>query len=190
MTKVDRPVSPIEGVLWAGIWLSFLAFAAIVLLLGLCRVASAQTEPDHTKTPGVATELTARQICSTKWLLRSKGVDDAVVTVHSKRGVSKSMKARVFALYGISCKTGKASETVPSCRSWEIDHLIPRSIGGADNERNLWPQVMDGPMGARIKDVLEHKIKRDVCAGRLDLKQAQQDIAADWQAMYRKMYSK
>jgi hypothetical protein len=43
-----------------------------------------------------------------------------------------------------------------------------------------------GPWNTHIKDKLRNKLYDDVCAGQLDLKTAQHDIATDWIAAYRK----
>jgi hypothetical protein len=43
-----------------------------------------------------------------------------------------------------------------------------------------------GPWNAHIKDKLGNKLYDDVCAGQLDLKTAQHDIATDWIAVYKK----
>jgi len=41
-------------------------------------------------------------------------------------------------------------------------------------------------LGAVTKDALEDRLHRLVISGRLDLKQAQKEISADWTATYRK----
>lgn len=62
-------------------------------------------------------------------------------------------------------------------RHFEIDHLIPVEIGGSNRPDNLWAQPI---AQARIKDQLENRLHRAVCAGRLSLPAAQQCIAKDW----------
>lgn len=56
--------------------------------------------------------------------------------------------------------------------------------------RNLWPQPYRIKYGARIKDVLETKLKRMVCEGKLTLAQAQKEIATNWIAAYKKYIDK
>ena len=56
---------------------------------------------------------------------------------------------------------------------------------------DLWPEPLrlnvDGKdLGAVTKDALEDRLHRLVISGRLDLKQAQKEISADWTATYRK----
>jgi hypothetical protein len=66
---------------------------------------------------------------------------------------------------------------------FEIDHLIPLGIGGADDDRNLWPEprvTLDSEWSAERKDQVEAKLRALVCAGRLDITVAQQAIVDDW----------
>lgn len=80
--------------------------------------------PNHQLTPGVArADLTLRKIC-TKW-----GKD--------ARHVSKAMKQQVFAAYGLTGNNDPACIRDASGRRCEIDHLVSRELGGADNVRNL-----------------------------------------------------
>lgn len=75
--------------------------------------------------------------------------------------------------------------------NYEIDHLIPLCLGGADDFDNLWPQPrrsIEPIWNAEAKDRLEHKLCQMVCAGKIDLGTAQQDIATDWIAAYLKYY--
>lgn len=74
-------------------------------------------------------------------------------------------------------------------KAYEEDHLIPLSLGGHPTDpRNLWPQHWSHPFGAHEKDRLEVRLKRDVCAGRLGLVEAQRMIATDWITAYEKYY--
>jgi hypothetical protein len=87
----------------------------------------------------------------------------------ARRSLSASAKIRVKAEYGIPA----------SKRVAEWDHLIARELGGADTEANLWPQV--NPTDDHRKDLLENQLHRDVCAGRLDLAEAQDRIVTYWE---------
>jgi hypothetical protein len=70
---------------------------------------------------------------------------------------------------------------------FEEDHLLPLSLGGAPrDERNLWPQHWAEPWGAKTKDRLELKLHKLVCAEKVPLLLAQQEIAANWIAAYQK----
>lgn len=70
---------------------------------------------------------------------------------------------------------------------YELDHLIPLSIGGAPaSADNLWPQLWAGPRGAKVKDRLEVKLHTLVCSHKVTLAAAQKAIRTDWTAAYRK----
>ena len=72
-------------------------------------------------------------------------------------------------------------------KNYEEDHLIPLNIGGAANDpKNLWPQPRNSQWNASKKDVLEYKLYRLVCDGKVTLRDAQQAYANDWIAAYRK----
>lgn len=138
--------------------------------------------PNAAVTPGATRPLTKAETCSTAW-----GRD--------RRHVTVAMKRTVCRFYGLACPvtggrsahagatrcTGKAS----ICHGGvEIDHLIPRELGGADDVRNLWPQPWTQ---ARKKDTLENFLHRSVCAGHLSLPDAQEAIRSDWARAYRAM---
>ena len=107
---------------------------------------------------------------------------DAAVICHpgyskSVRHTSGQLKHQVYVEYGISRDNG----------DYEIDHLIPLGIGGADTRENLWPQSHDTkPWNADMKDKLENYLHVEVCAGHIAIADAQKAIAADWVAAYRK----
>ena len=104
---------------------------------------------------------------------------DLQVRGYSKtvRNVPIAVKRQVYASYGIThWVTGE----------YEVDHLIPLSIGGSNSTRNLWPEsYLTEPWNARTKDRLEYRLLVLVRAGKLDLHTAQQAIATDWIAAYK-----
>jgi hypothetical protein len=93
------------------------------------------------------------------------------------RRSSGALKHKVYAEYGIK----------PDSGHYEIDHLIPLELGGADVRGNLWPESYDTePGNAHIKDHLENYLHEEVCAGRIPIEEAQREIAEDWIAAYLK----
>lgn len=54
----------------------------------------------------------------------------------------------------------------------------------------MWPQPYRIKCGARVKDVLETKLKRLVCDGTLTLAEAQKEIATNWIPAYAKYVDK
>jgi hypothetical protein len=72
-----------------------------------------------------------------------------------------------------------------SPRRYEYDHLVPLELGGAGNDpRNLWPEPGASP---NPKDTVERVLRSMVCERRLSLRAAQEEIAGDWAATYRRL---
>jgi hypothetical protein len=73
---------------------------------------------------------------------------------------------------------------------YEEDHFIPLEIGGNPKDpNNLWPEpyntTIDGKtIGAHQKDKVEDLLKKQVCAGTITLKEAQDQITSDWYKIY------
>lgn len=151
---------------------TFAVLAVSLVVQSWTALAADLPNPDLT--PGVVREgMTTEQVCATKW-----GQDARAVTL--------TMKRHVAAAYGFApdqCPSGKV----------EYDHLISRELAGADDERNLWPQCYEvdahnAEWGAHKKDRLENRLHREVCAGRLDLGEAQRAISTDWIGTYRQYF--
>lgn len=155
-------------------------YLAIVLVLLAVVPARAQEEeaapPDLTlqdpaKTPGKTRPLSKKTICSTKW-----GTD--------KRFVTAKMKQSVYEDYGLVGPRDDACVQDKHGRRCEIDHLIPRSLGGADDVKNLWPQPYGtAPWNASRKDRLEVRVSKEYCKGHLSLAKARRMMKD-----YRKAY--
>lgn len=73
-------------------------------------------------------------------------------------------------------------------KHYEEDHLVPLSIGGhPTSTKNLWPQPYTGVnVTAYDKDILERKLHRAVCDGKMSLKDAQSVFMGDWVDYYLK----
>lgn len=135
-------------------------FSIVLLILSSASHANSHVPllPDPNLTPGVTLSVTATQICKIGY-------------TKSVRNVSDSTKEKVFQGYGID----------PNSDKFEVDHLISLELGGSNDERNLWPQSYTTPMlNARSKDVLENKLHKLVCAGKMPLKDAQALISHNW----------
>ena len=144
-------------------------------LLVLLLISSAALAQDPGKTPGVVRhDLSRDEICATKW-----GGD--------VRHVTAAMKRQVFEAYGIRC-VPLTAKSGPACGEWEIDHLVSRELGGADDVANLWPQPYAGPWNAHMKDRLENRMHSEVCAGNLSLRAAQDLIRHDWRQAYKRYF--
>ena len=151
----------------------YLLFVACFLAAG---ASLAGDIPDLNKTPGaIRLGLSKDKICSIKW-----GKD--------ARHVTSAMKQQAFELYGYS------GNDDPKCvpagnRHSEIDHLISRELGGADEVTNLWPQAYGtSPWNAVLKDKLENRLHKEMCAGNISLKAARDMLVHDWRIAYKKYY--
>jgi len=101
-------------------------------------------------------------------------------TVRPPFEYTNAMKHRLMRIYGV---TG-------SIHNYELDHLIPLELGGCPNcEANLWPEPRNVFPSASEKDEVESYLHDQVCSGGMPLAEAQQQIAADWYAVYRRMHS-
>jgi hypothetical protein len=129
--------------------------------------------PDPSCTPGAlnprVTQATiGTTICVSGW----------TGTIRPPTSYTNALKVEQMRAYGL---TG-----VPA--DYEEDHLLPLELGGDPRDpRNLWPQPRVSTDGAAAKDALENKLKRLVCAGALQLVDAQQCVIVDWVECDRRM---
>ena len=124
--------------------------------------------PDPKLTPGDVLDVTLADI-------QEHGYSSKV------RNVPVSVKREVYASYGIE-HWNKGE--------YEVDHLISLSLGGSNSKKNLWPEsYLTEPWNARTKDALEFRLLALVRAGKVDLHTAQQEMAHDWIAAYKKYVS-
>lgn len=92
-----------------------------------------------------------------------------------KRHITEKMKKQVAAAYGVPWATRSR---------YEFDHRVPRALSGDDKFENLWPEPLWE--AKHLKDPLEVKLWRMVCAGEIELKAAQAAFLADWRVSYRR----
>ena len=112
--------------------------------------------PNPELTPGAIQSSDTAAVCTPGW-------------AEAHRDVSDATKDYVAREYGLSSRYG-----------YEIDHLIPLELGGANTVPNLWPEPYDSPYGATQKDGLEDYLHEQVCYHGLPLATAQHEIAANW----------
>jgi hypothetical protein len=148
---------------------------AVVLLLAaaLPALALAGDLPDPRLTPGaINPDVTQENIGATVCV---KGYTK---TIRPPANYTNRLKKEQIRQY-------RYADTNP--KDYEEDHLIALSIGGAPNDpRNLWPQPRNSEWGADKKDELEFVLYKMVCAGKVPLQQAQQAMASDWIAAYKR----
>jgi hypothetical protein len=154
------------------VWAAIAAGALAAALGGIALLQPFTAEPsrfapDASLTPGLTRPVTAAELCAAD-------TDEAAPTV------SRSVALEVFRRHGIAN---------PAAGAYELDYLIPPDLGGARDDRNLWPQpYQEAPWNAYAKDALEDRLRRLVCGGKLDLRVAQEEIANDWTVAYRKYF--
>jgi hypothetical protein len=145
-----------------------LSALALMAALGAPALADSTIVPDPTLTPGAIRTVDSAEICS-----------------HGTRELrhwDRARDDRIMAEYGLP--TGPHPD-------WEIDHLIPLGIGGADDEANLWPEPrrsVEPTWNAERKDRLEWKLRELICDGQLDVHEAQRIMAEDWTEAYAKYF--
>lgn len=119
-------------------------------------------------TPGATLQVTAAEVCADDRRLLPGEVDGGV-------------QRTIFEQYGADF--ARAAE-------YELDHLITPELGGASDERNLWPQPFGGTVwNAYVKDELELHLHELVCEGAIDLATAQREISTDWIAAYKQRFN-
>lgn len=129
--------------------------------------------PDAKTTPGVTNPAVTqanikRTICKAGW----------TKTIRPTVSYTNKLKLSQMAELGLKGKPG----------DYEEDHKISLEVGGNPTDpRNLWPEPWPE---ARLKDVVETALKRQVCSGQIALAEAQKILATDWTAEYRKMKGK
>lgn len=142
------------------------SIAALLFLAGPALGQETIAFPDPTLTPGAIRSTDAQEICS-------RGTSEF-------RHGSRERSDLIFRLYGVI-----RSDRI----NYTLDHLVPLEIGGADVVENLWPEPrrrLAGEWDDTQKDQLEHRLHALVCAGQLDVAEAQRAIADDWTAAYRR----
>ena len=136
---------------------------------GGCKLGA---NPDRRCSPGAYySKLTKAVLCSS--------------TFHTGdvRNVPDSEKHQVEVEYGLAPK--------PYDGTLEIDHIVSLELGGSNDIANLYPEEATLPGGApgyHVKDKLENKIHDMMCAGQITLRQAQRQIAGNWQTLYKKAF--
>ena len=125
--------------------------------------------PDPTITPGAVRTTDVGEICS-------HGTREL-------RSWSRDRDDRIMAEYGLP---------PGSHPDYEVDHLISLGIGGADEDKNLWPEPrrsIEPQWNAEAKDRLEWRMRELICAGQLDVREAQRMMAEDWVDAYGRFFT-
>lgn len=77
----------------------------------------------------------------------------------------------------------------PTPETYELDLLIPASLGGTTETANLWPQPrIRVDWTASAKNALEERLRERVCSGEILLEEAQKALSKDWIAAYQETF--
>lgn len=151
---------------FAGVLAIAICLGAALWLGGDGVRASTLMIPDRSLTPGATVLMTRDEVCR--------------ATSTKNKPVSSALQREVFREYGIRSAKPYA---------YEVDYLITPALGGADDIHNLWPESYEATAwNARVKDQLEDYLRDRVCNGTLDLAAAQQDLAVNWIAAYKRYF--
>jgi hypothetical protein len=99
------------------------------------------------------------------------------------RNVPVSEKHQVEVEYGLAPK--------PYGSTLEIDHIVSLELGGSNDIANLYPEeatFANKTPGFHLKDKLENAAHKAVCGGTISLRSAQQQIASNWELLYKKLF--
>ncbi|MGI4854635.1 MAG: anti-sigma factor family protein [Janthinobacterium lividum] len=179
------PIEPRHGFGWMAALARPTIFFRIAAVAALCVVAATYRQatrplqelmatyeetgpkPDHTLTPGSANALSVAQVCE-----RSDDDLDPKVPLETQQAV--------FHAYRLDARRAKA---------YQVDYLINPQLGGDSTLQNLWPEPYHATVwNATAKDALETRLHGMVCNGQIDLQSAQQELATDWIAAYKKYF--
>jgi hypothetical protein len=142
------------------------AVAVVFFVVGVREVTRQQfpERPDLSKTPGVAETLPMDVLCSPRPALE----------------VPAAVRKSVFDHYGIDR---------PKAEDYELDFLIPSSLGGTADPKNLWAEPLKRlEWNAHIKNALEQHLHEQVCNGTIPLDEAQKALTKDWIAAYQQYF--
>jgi hypothetical protein len=114
--------------------------------------------PNPKLTPGAVATTNTTEIC----LLP----DHLASTV-----ISAAKQNAVLTEYGVNPTASGAK--------YDIDYLVPVSLGGATTMANMWPAAYKGT-GFFEKDQLDHVLRDLVCHRELSLRTAQRDLEQNW----------
>jgi hypothetical protein len=138
----------------------------VLLVLAFSLTAKAQVPVKGAINPDVTQNNIQTTIC----------VPNYTKTIRPKASYTNKLKLKQMKDFAL---TGKPLD-------YEEDHLISLELGGhPTSPDNLWPQPWAGSENAHMKDVLENRLHKLVCAGIIELDEAQTMISTDWEATYR-----
>jgi hypothetical protein len=133
------------------------------------RLLPIQVLPDPVVTPGEAQNISLAEV-------KKLGPGPPHLS-----NIPTDLKRTVYGTYGLSLDE----------KNYQLDYLIPLCLGGSNSAKNLWPHSRKGSFWTVEKKLrLEKRLYRLVCARRLPLVTARQELASNWVKAYRKYVDK
>ncbi|MEI6480301.1 MAG: HNH endonuclease signature motif containing protein [bacterium] len=123
--------------------------------------------PDPACSPGAVLTTNVKTICTVGY-------------TKTVRDVSTATRKKVFSEYGIPYSQSS---------NYEVDHIISLELGGSNDISNLFPESYTIKDNARIKDVFENYLHKQVCNGSMTVTEAQKEISSDWLTYYNAKYN-
>lgn len=118
--------------------------------------------PDPSCSPGVVLTTDITKICKVGY-------------TKTVRDVSTATKKKVFSEYDIPYSQHS---------NYEVDHIISLELGGSNDISNLFPESYLIKNSARVKDIFENYLHKQVCNGSITIDEAQKEISSDWLTYY------
>lgn len=136
---------------------------------------SPELYPNHNLTPGavnadISQNNINQNICNPHWSTKSIRPPASYTTALKKKQLAN----------------GYTIKGDVNLNDYEEDHFISLELGGdPKSEKNLWPEsYLTQPVNAKDKDKVENELHKEVCAGKITLKEAQEIITTDWYKFY------
>lgn len=149
----------------------FLVLVTVLTVASLACADELPVRPDDARTPGVIGSMDLADVC---------GRVDGMTYSQRHRQTTAAMKRDAYAIYGVE-RDG---------RDFEVDHRVPLCVGGADDEKNLWPQRGWAHPSYHDKDRLEAHVCRAVCRTHaMTLQQGQEIFLGDWIVGFKHIFS-
>jgi hypothetical protein len=141
--------------------------------------------PDPNRTPGEVNPLAIdANVCEPVWQAGTPpALGGHLRYSPAARDASPQLKVEAFYRYGLDKPDDGGS-------SFEVDNLVPLSLGGLTTINNLWPETRTAPAyNAWTKDALEIRLFNLICHRKpgdpkITLAQAQQAMMNDWTKAY------
>jgi len=133
------------------------------LTLSLASLTCASAYAVGSTNPAVTQDNISRTICTSGY----------TATIRPSVTYTNSIKKAELLAKGLSWKDAP---------QYELDHIVPLEVGGHPSHiENLAIQSWVGASGAHVKDALETRVKKLVCAGKISLVEGQQCFLAGWE---------